>query len=66
MPYIIPLVIVAVLVVAAIGAIYGVIQARKRQEGLFELAQRLGLDFSAAEDREIADGYGPESWFGLG
>jgi hypothetical protein len=58
MPYIIPLVIVAVLVVAAIGAIYGVIQARKRQEGLFELAQRLGLDFSAAEDREIADGYG--------
>jgi len=53
-----PLVIVAVLVVAAIGAIYGVIQARKRQEGLFELAQRLGLDFNAAEDREIADGYG--------
>jgi hypothetical protein len=58
MPYIMPLVIVAVLVVAAIGAIYGVIQARKRQEGLFELAQRLGLDFSAAEDREIADRYG--------
>ena len=58
MPYIMPLVIVAVLVVAAISAIYGVIQARKRQEGLFELAQRLGLDFSAAEDREIADRYG--------
>ena len=57
MPYIMPLVIVAVLVVAAIGVIYGVIQARKRQEGLFELAQRLGLDFSAAEDREIADRY---------
>jgi hypothetical protein len=57
MPYIMPLVIVAVLIVAAIGAIYGVIQARKRQEGLFELAQRLGLDFSAAEDREIADRY---------
>ena len=57
MPYIMPLVIVAVLVVAAIGAIYGVIQARKRQEGLFELAQRLSLDFSAAEDREIADRY---------
>jgi len=53
-----PFVIVAVLVVAAIGAIYGVIQARKRQEGLFELAQRLGLDFSPAEDREIADRYG--------
>jgi hypothetical protein len=57
MPYIMPLVIVAVLVVAAIGAIYGVIQARKRQEGLFELAPRLGLDFSAAEDREIAGRY---------
>jgi len=53
-----PFVIVAVLVVAAIGAIYGVIQARKRREGLFELAQRLGLDFSPAEDREIADRYG--------
>ena len=53
-----PFVIVAVLVVAAIGTIYGVIQARKRQEGLFELAQRLGLDFSPAEDREIADRYG--------
>jgi hypothetical protein len=53
-----PFVIVAVLVVAAIGAIYGVIQARKRQEGLFELAQRLSLDFSPAEDHEIADRYG--------
>ena len=53
-----PFVIVAVLVVAAIGTIYGVIQARKRREGLFELAQRLGLDFSPAEDREIADRYG--------
>ncbi len=58
MPYIMPLVIVAVLVVAAIGAIYGVIQARKRQEGLFELAQRLGLDFSPAEDTELGDRYG--------
>jgi hypothetical protein len=53
-----PFVIVAVLVVAAIGAIYGMIQARKRREGLFELAQRLGLDFSAAEDYELADRYG--------
>jgi len=58
MPFVMPFVIVAVLVVAAIGAIYGVIQARKRREGLFELAQRLGLDFSPAEDREIADRYG--------
>jgi len=58
MPFVMPFVIVAVLVVAAIGTIYGVIQARKRREGLFELAQRLGLDFSPAEDREIADRYG--------
>jgi len=50
--------IVVVLVIAAIGAIYGVIQARKRLEGLFELAQRLGLNFSAAEDYGLADRYG--------
>jgi len=34
------------------------IQARKRLEGLFALAQRLGLNFSAAEDYELADRYG--------
>jgi hypothetical protein len=34
------------------------IQARKRREGLFELAQQLGLDFSAAEDYALADQYG--------
>lgn len=50
-----PFVIVAVLVVIAIGVIYSMIQARKRLEGLFELAQRLGLNFSAAEDYELAD-----------
>jgi hypothetical protein len=58
MPFIMPFVIVAVLVIIAIGAIYGMIQARKWREGLFELAQRLGLDFSAAEDYELADRYG--------
>jgi hypothetical protein len=52
-----PLVIVMVLVVIVISAIYGMIQARKRLEGLFELAQRLGLNFSAAEDYELADRY---------
>ena len=52
-----PFVIVVVLVIAAIGAIYGVIRARKRLEGLFELAQRLGLNFSAAEDYGLADRY---------
>jgi len=52
-----PLVIVVVLVVIVISAIYGMIQARKRLEGLFELAQRLGLNFSAAEDYALADRY---------
>ena len=52
-----PLVIVAVLVIIGIGAIYTMVQARKRREGLFELAQRLGLNFSAAEDYELADRY---------
>ena len=53
-----PFLIVAVLAIAVIGAIYGVIRARKRLEGLFELAQRLGLNFSAAEDCGLADRYG--------
>ena len=47
-----------VLVIAVISAFYGVIRARKRLEGLFELAQRLGLNFSAAEDYGLADRYG--------
>ena len=53
-----PFVIVAVLVIIVISTIYGLIQAHKRLEGLFELAQRFGLDFSAAEDYELADRYG--------
>jgi hypothetical protein len=53
-----PFLIVMVLIIAAIGAIFGVIRARKRLEGLFELAQRLGLNFSAAEDYGLADRYG--------
>jgi hypothetical protein len=53
-----PFVIVAVLVVAAIGAIYGMVQARKRLEGFWGLAQRSGLNFSAAEDYGLADRYG--------
>jgi len=58
MPFLMPVVIVAVLIITAIGAIYGAIQARKRREELFELAQRLNLDFSAAEDYALADRYG--------
>ncbi len=52
-----PFLIVAVLVIIVISSIYGVIRARKRLEGLFELAQRLGLNFSAAEDYGLADRY---------
>ena len=52
-----PVVIVVVLVITVIGGIYSMIQAHKRLEGLLELAQRLGLDFSAAEDYGLADRY---------
>jgi len=45
--------IAAVVVIAIIGGIYGTIAARKRREGLFELAQRLNLNFDAEHDCEI-------------
>lgn len=53
-----PFVIAAVLVAVIVSTIYGVIRARKRLEGLNELALRLGLNFSAAEDYELAGRYG--------
>jgi hypothetical protein len=37
------------------GAIYSAIAARKRREALFEFAARLGLNFSAGNDYEIAN-----------
>ena len=37
------------------GAIYSFIAARKRREELFELAARLGLNFSPANDHGLAD-----------
>lgn len=37
------------------AAIYSAIAARKRREGLFELATRLGLDFSAQDVTNIAE-----------
>ena len=52
-----PFVIVAVLVIIVVSTIYGMIQARKRLEGLNELALRLGLEFDPAEDRELGDRY---------
>ena len=50
-----PVLIVGVLVVIVISTIYGMIQARKRREGLFELAQRLNLNFNAGKDDQIPD-----------
>src|SRR5689334_19827488 len=41
-----------------VSAIYGLIQARKRLEGLQALALRLNLDFNAAEDYGLAERYG--------
>lgn len=50
-----PIVFVALFIIVAISAvIYGAIQARKRQEGLFALAQRLNLNFDAGLDYAIA------------
>ena len=43
---------IAVLIIA--GIIYSAIAARKRREELFELATRLGLDFSPGNDTELA------------
>jgi hypothetical protein len=45
----------ALLMVA--GVIFSIIAARKRREALFELATRLGLDFSPAHDSQMPDGY---------
>ena len=49
--------LIAVLFVGLIvgGAIFSLLQARKRREALFELAHRLNLSFKAGEDRAIAD-----------
>lgn len=49
-----PFLIAAVLLIAVIGSIWGAIQARKRQEGLSALAQRLNLGFAAGENYGIA------------
>jgi len=48
-----------VAIIIAIGAfVYCQIQARKRREGLVELAQRLNLDFDAGQDFGIAGRFG--------
>jgi hypothetical protein len=53
-----PLIFVAVLVVIAIGGIINNIVQRKRREGLFELAQRLNLNFEAGKDDGIPGQFG--------
>ena len=50
-----PLVIAAFVIIAIIAVIYNAIQAQKRREGLFELAQRLNLSFTPDRDSSISD-----------
>src|SRR5580692_12162302 len=50
-------IILLVIVIAVIGAIYSSIQARKRQEGLIELARRLNLSFDAGQHYSLTDAY---------
>jgi hypothetical protein len=52
-----PVLLAAFIVIIIIGAIYGAIAARKRREGLAELAQRLNLNFGAEEDYGIPEQY---------
>jgi hypothetical protein len=51
----IPFIIVVLFIVVVIGAIFNAIAQRKRREGLFELAQRLNLNFDAGQDFGIPD-----------
>jgi len=53
-----PFIIVVVFIVVVIGVIFNAIAQRKRREELFELAQRLNLDFSGGEDCGIPDRFG--------
>ena len=53
-----PIVFVAVFILVIISVVYGAIQARKRREELFELAQRLDLNFDAGQDFGIPGSFG--------
>ena len=54
-----PLVFIGVIAVIAVAAaVYGSIAARKRREALFELAQRLNLNFDPGHDYALAEQYG--------
>jgi hypothetical protein len=58
MQSLIPFIFVAVVVLVIIAAIYSAIAQRKRREGLFMLAQRLGLDFRGGQDFGIPGRFG--------
>ncbi len=58
MQQLIPVVLVAMVALVIIAAIYGAIAERKRREGLFQLAQRLGLDFDSGQNFGIEARYG--------
>lgn len=53
-----PFVFMAIVVLVIVAAIYNAIAQRKRREGLFLLAQRLGLAFRAGRDRTIPGRFG--------
>jgi hypothetical protein len=53
-----PFIFMVVVAVVIIGAIFNGIAQRKRREGLFELAQRLGLDYDGGENVEIEPRFG--------
>jgi hypothetical protein len=52
------MIVLVVAVLAVAGGIYGSIQARKRREGLFELAARLNLNFNAEQDYALPEQFG--------
>ena len=53
-----PFIIGMLFIVVVIGAIVNAIVQRKRREGLFELAQRLNLNFDAGQDFGIPGRFG--------
>jgi len=53
-----PVIFIAFVVVIVIGGIYSAMAARKRQEGLMELAQRLNLNFDMELDYNIPGRFG--------
>ncbi len=54
MPILIVIVVIAIIIV---GGYFSYLSAKKRREGLFALAAKLGLRFNPDHDRNIARGY---------